>query len=45
MYKNGKPFFKEWDLVILFECIVGDFNTSMRVFVKFVKDSFKQSER
>ena len=41
MYENGKPFFKEWDIVILFECIVGDFHTSVRMFMKFVKDSFK----
>ena len=41
MYENGKPFFKEWDIVILFEGIVGDFHTSVRMFMKFVKDSFK----
>ena len=45
MYENGKPFFKEWNVVILFECIVGDFHTSMRVFMEFVKDSFEQSKR
>ena len=45
MYKNGKPFFKEWNVVILFECIVGDFHTSMRVFMEFDKDSFEQSKR
>ena len=39
MYENGKPFFKEWDIVILFEGIVGDFHTSVRMFMKFVKDS------
>ena len=44
MYENGKQFFKERNVVILFECIVGDFHTSMRVFMEFVKDSFEQSE-
>ena len=45
MYENGKPFFKEWNVVILFECIVGNFHTSVRVFMEFVKDSFEQSKR
>ena len=45
MYENGKSFFQEWNVVILFECIVGNFHTSVRVFMEFVEDSFEQSKR
>ena len=45
MYENGKPFFKEWNVVILFECIVCNFHTSVRVVMEFVKGSFENSER
>ena len=45
MYENGKPFVKKWNVIILGECIIGNFNTSMGVFMKFVEYSFKHSER
>ena len=45
MYENGTPFFKEWNVTVLRECIIRDFNTSMRVFMEFVKYSFEQSKR
>ena len=38
MDKNGKPFFKKWDVVILGECIICNLDTSMGLFMKFVKD-------
>ena len=37
MYENGKPFFKEWNEVVLWEGIIGYFDTSVRVFMEFVE--------
>ena len=37
MYENGDPLFKIWNFVNLRERIVSDFDTCMRVFMKFVK--------
>ena len=45
MYESGKPLVKKWKVIILGECIIGKFITSMRVFMKFVEYSFKHSER
>ena len=45
MYENGKPFFKEWNVVISFECIVCNFHTSVRVFMELAKGSFEHSKR
>ena len=45
MYENGKPFFKIWNIVILRERVSSDFDTCMRVFMKFVKDCSKHSKR
>ena len=44
MYENGKPFFKKWKVVILRECIIVNPDTSMGVFMKFVKYSFEHSK-
>ena len=45
VYENGNPIFKKGDVIIMGECILGNFNTSMRVSMKFVEYSFKHSER
>ena len=45
MYENGEPLFKVWILVMVRECIVGDFDTCMRMFMEFIKDSSKLSKR
>ena len=44
MYENGKPFFKKWNIVVLRKRIIRNFKTSMRVFMEFVKYSFKESK-
>ena len=45
MYENGEPLFKIRNIVILRERIIRDFDTCMGVFMKFVKDCSKHSER
>ena len=45
MYKNAKPFFKKLNVVLLRECIICNFDTSMGVFMKFVEDSFQHLKR
>ena len=45
MYENGNPFFKKWNVVVLRERGICYFDTSVKVFMKFVKDSFGPSKR
>ena len=44
MYKNGKPFFNKWNVVILCECIICSFDACMGMFMKIVKNSFEESK-
>ena len=45
MYEYGEPLFKIRNIVILRERIISDFDTCMSVFMEFVKDCSKYSER
>ena len=45
MYENGEPFFEIRNIVKLRERILSNFDTCMKVFMNFINDCSKHSER
>ena len=45
MYENGEPLFKIWNIDVLRERTISDFDTCMRVSMEFVLDCSKHSKR